>query len=124
MKYQWSWIVSLLFAIVITIFAIMNMNPVRVNFGFGAVQFPLVLVILGSALVGAIVSGFYALYKHFELKRTTRQQKEHIEQLEREVKKYRYHDKVVDTPIIETVDEAEGIEQQYDVMHNRKDDSV
>lgn len=118
MKYQWTWILSLLFAIIITIFAIINMNPVRVNFGFGSVQFPLVLVILGSAFIGSSVSGFYALFKHFELKRTTKEQSEYILQLERQVEKYEYDAQHVDRPVVEIV----GEEETTDIVHQRKEE--
>lgn len=72
MKFEWTWIISIVFAIIIAIFSVVNVDPVLVNYVFGAAEWPLVLVILGSALLGAAVSGFIALFRayktHHELK--------------------------------------------------------
>ena len=56
MKFQWNLLFGLLSAIVIAIFAIVNVEAVKVNYVFGEAQWPLVLIILCSALLGAVVS--------------------------------------------------------------------
>ncbi|MDN4607112.1 LapA family protein [Sporosarcina highlanderae] len=63
MKMQWSLIVSLLFAIIIALFAILNVESVRVNYLFGEANLPLILVILFTALLGAAISGFIAMFR-------------------------------------------------------------
>ena len=63
MKFQWNLLLGLLFAIIIALFAIFNIDAVRVNYIFGAAELPLVLVILFSALLGAMVSGFVAMFR-------------------------------------------------------------
>ncbi|MEK5039068.1 LapA family protein [Sporosarcina sp. FSL K6-3457] len=63
MKFQWSLLLGLLFAIIISLFAIFNIDAVRVNYIFGTAELPLVLVILFSALLGAAVSGFVAMFR-------------------------------------------------------------
>lgn len=65
MKFEWTWIVSILFAIIIAVFSVMNVDSVLVNYVFGVAEWPLVLVILGSALLGAAVSGFIALFRAY-----------------------------------------------------------
>lgn len=65
MKFQWTWIISIIFAIIIAIFSVVNVDSVRVNYVFGVAEWPLVLVILGSALLGAAVSGFVALFRMY-----------------------------------------------------------
>ena len=56
MKVQWTLVVGLLFAIIIAIFATANVSKVPVNYVFGEASWPLILVILGSVLVGFIIS--------------------------------------------------------------------
>ena len=63
MKFQWNLLLGLLFAIIIALFAIFNIEAVQVNYIFGKAQSPLVLVILCSALLGAMVSGFVAMFR-------------------------------------------------------------
>ena len=69
MKFQWNLLLGLLFAIIIAIFAVFNVDAVQVNYVFGKAQWPLVLVILGAALLGAMVSGFVAMFLSFQSSR-------------------------------------------------------
>lgn len=63
MKFQWELVLGLLFAVIIAVFAVVNVDPVQVNYIFGKAQWPLVLVILCSALLGAAISTFIAMFK-------------------------------------------------------------
>lgn len=63
MKIQWTLLVGLLFAIIVSAFAIVNVDSVPVNYIFGTTELPLILVILFSALLGAIISIFVAMFK-------------------------------------------------------------
>lgn len=69
MKFQWTWLLGLLFAIVIAVFSIVNVDAVPVNYVFGEAEWPLVLVILGSALLGAAISGVVAMFRTVILNR-------------------------------------------------------
>lgn len=69
MKFQWSLLVGLIFAIIIALFAVYNVEAVPVNYIFGTAQWPLILVILGFALLGALLSGTVAIYRSFKLSR-------------------------------------------------------
>ncbi|WP_321384015.1 lipopolysaccharide assembly protein LapA domain-containing protein [uncultured Enterococcus sp.] len=55
MKNQWRVIVGLLLVLVIVVFAVLNSQNVPVNFGFAKISGPLILIILGSAIIGALV---------------------------------------------------------------------
>ncbi|MBC1211624.1 DUF1049 domain-containing protein [Listeria booriae] len=55
MKVQWQVIVGIILAIVIAVFAITNVDGVEVNFLFAKAEWPLILVILGSVLVGCLI---------------------------------------------------------------------
>ncbi|MFC6170831.1 LapA family protein [Loigolactobacillus jiayinensis] len=56
MKNQWRLVLVLLLALVIVIFAILNVDPVTVNFAFGTAKWPLIIVIIVSLLLGALVT--------------------------------------------------------------------
>lgn len=72
MKFQWLVLLAFLFAVMITIFAVVNVDDVPVNFIFGEAEWPLVLVILVSALLGVLLSGAVALVKIFSLQKNIR----------------------------------------------------
>lgn len=78
MKQQWAIILSILFAILIAFFAVLNVESVRVNYLFGTAQLPLILIILFTAFLGAAISGFMAMLKSI---RTNRQ----INELKKEI---------------------------------------
>lgn len=69
MKFQWSLLFALIFAVVVAIFAVVNVDVVPVNFVFGTAQWPLILVILGSAFLGSLASGSAAIFRSFLLQR-------------------------------------------------------
>ena len=63
MKSQWMLVLGLIFALIIAVFAVFNVGKVPVDYVFGEAHWPLVLVILGSALLGALVSGFFTVFR-------------------------------------------------------------
>ncbi|AWB44140.1 DUF1049 domain-containing protein [Paenibacillus sp. CAA11] len=69
MKIQWSLIAALVFALITAIFAVINVNPVPVNLLFGSVSVPLILLILGCTLLGAIIVGSFGLYRGYHLQK-------------------------------------------------------
>lgn len=69
MKYQWLVLLGLLFAVIIAVFATVNVDPVPVNYVFGEAQWPLILVILASALLGFLLSGVVGIIRTFTLQR-------------------------------------------------------
>lgn len=78
MKFQWTLLLGLVLAIIVAWFAIVNVEPVPVNYVFGTAEWPLIIIILASALLGAAVSGFVSMF------RSILQQRK-IKRLEREV---------------------------------------
>jgi uncharacterized integral membrane protein len=69
MKLQWSLIFGLFFALLTAVFAVMNVDTVPVNFGFDVVSIPLILVILGCALIGGVVVGSYGIFRQYKLQK-------------------------------------------------------
>ncbi len=55
MKNQWRAIVGFILVFIIVIFSVLNTDSTAVNFGFVTVQWPLVLLILCSAVIGALI---------------------------------------------------------------------
>lgn len=60
MKNQWRIILGLILTLVIVIFAILNNQQVAINFGFTAIQAPLIIVIICAAFIGAVVIALVA----------------------------------------------------------------
>lgn len=59
---QFTYIIALLFALIVAAFALLNAQPVTVDFAFNEFQISLALVILISAAAGAIILGFLGLF--------------------------------------------------------------
>ena len=64
MKIQWTLVVGLIFAIIIAIFATVNVEKrSRLDYVFGEAHWPLILVILGSVLIGFIISFCFSAFR-------------------------------------------------------------
>ncbi|WP_284640948.1 LapA family protein [Paenibacillus silviterrae] len=72
MKAQVVLVCAFLFAIVTAMFAVINVESVRVNFLFTEAYIPLILVILGSTLLGGLIFGFIGLIRQYKLQRRIR----------------------------------------------------
>ncbi len=93
-----GWVRNLFLLVILIIsvfFFLQNTEQVAIRFGlspFRDYQFfeisnvPLFLVILCSVLLGILIGGLGNLYKHFQLKRTIRQNQKAIERLEKEIR--------------------------------------
>lgn len=55
MKNQWRVILGLVLVLLVVLFAVFNNQNVPVNFGFIKISGPLILIILGSAIIGALI---------------------------------------------------------------------
>lgn len=84
MKIQWSLFFTLVFALLVAVFAILNVEAVTVRYGFGTLKVSLVLVILFSALFGGVVVGFYGIFRQYALQRDIRHLQNRISTLEKE----------------------------------------
>ncbi len=98
-KVGWVKNLFLLAILIVSIFFFLqNMEEVVIRFGLSPIadyqffeisKIPLFLVILCSVLLGILIGGLGNLYKHFQLKRTIRQNQKAIERLEREIQSLR-----------------------------------
>ena len=100
-KGQSAWIIGLLFSIALATFAVMNVRPVYVDLVFYGTQLPLVIVILGSALLGTIVTGSFAWFRKMQARKYVEQLHEQIEtlnvQLEQERLRVVRQDEVIES---------------------------
>ena len=88
MKNQWRVIVGILLILVIVLFAVANNMTVPINFGFTTIQSPLILVIIGSALLGALILLLVSTSAMFR-------QKKELKQLRKELSDYRSNNEKV-----------------------------
>ncbi|TSB45690.1 LapA family protein [Alkalicoccobacillus porphyridii] len=67
MKGQTAFIIGIIAAIIIAVFAVINVEAVPVNYLFGTTNWPLILVILGSVFLGAAVAGALGMMRVVKL---------------------------------------------------------
>ncbi|PYZ98802.1 hypothetical protein CR205_09585 [Alteribacter lacisalsi] len=72
MRGQWGLITGIIVALLISIFAVINVDPVEVNYLVGQSDWPLVLVIIGSVLMGGMIVGGVGIYKIYSLQKQIR----------------------------------------------------
>lgn len=82
MKNQTYVILSIIFVIIISIFAVLNIDQVEVNYLFWSGSSPLVFVILFSVLLGGVLTTAVGSKKYLTLKRENKRLREMIRQLE------------------------------------------
>ncbi|MCO7126404.1 lipopolysaccharide assembly protein LapA domain-containing protein [Sporolactobacillus shoreicorticis] len=80
MKKQWRILLVLIFTLIIVLFSIANVETVGFSFLFGVVRLPLILVIIGSLLIGAVLIGLFTYS-------TIYKQRHRIGKLERELRR-------------------------------------
>lgn len=83
---QLKYILALLFALVVAIFALLNAQPVTVDFIFNEFQISLALVILVSAFAGAIILGFLGIFRQVKGSFKSREMNARIKKLEEQLK--------------------------------------
>ncbi|HEY8909108.1 MAG TPA: LapA family protein [Desulfosporosinus sp.] len=69
-------VLSLTFALLISIFALQNAAPVAIQLFWLTADVPLVLIILGSASIGALIMWLLAFWRELRLKRKARLMKQ------------------------------------------------
>jgi len=105
MKGQWTLIIALIFALVVAIFAVINVDPVAVNFLFGTAEWPLILVIISSVLMGGVIVASAGIFRMFLLQRR-------IKQLERENSKLiKENEELTSTQLIDFKETHESLEK-------------
>src|SRR5690625_7859535 len=78
-------ILTIIFIIIIAVFAVLNIESVEVTYFFWKVKSPLILIILFSVLLGVIVTTSVSMFKYIQLRRKNRELKQEIRSEERRV---------------------------------------
>lgn len=82
---QVTFIISLVFAIFIALFAVMNSGVVAINLFFSKFETSLAIVILGSAALGAIVVYLVGTFNKFKSSRKIKELEKKVVKLEGEL---------------------------------------
>lgn len=85
MKFQWTLLLGLAFALIVAVFAVINVDSVTVNYLFGQAKWPLILIILGSVLMGGIIVGSVGLFRMFVLQHEVKTLKKQNRSLEEQL---------------------------------------
>ncbi|UFT97887.1 DUF1049 domain-containing protein [Radiobacillus kanasensis] len=75
MKGQSYIITALIFALIVAIFAVINVEPVEVDYLFGTGNAPLILVILFSVLMGGLITASVGFVRILRLQRENKRLK-------------------------------------------------
>lgn len=81
MKGQSYVIFAIIFVIIVAIFAVINVEPVEVDYLFGTGEAPLIFVILFSVLMGGIITAAFGILRVFRLQRENKTLRKENEQL-------------------------------------------
>lgn len=65
MKKQWSMVGAIILFLGVAILSVLNVDPVPVNFGFAEVEWPLIIIIFASVLLGALIATLLSTYRAF-----------------------------------------------------------
>ncbi len=79
-------VLGLIFSLIIAIIALANNEAVTVSYIFGRVQVSLILLILGSAVTGALAMGLFSLFRSIRSAFAFRELRHQQETLQRKVK--------------------------------------
>lgn len=79
MKNQWRVMVGLVLVLIVVIFAVLNNQTVPVSFGFAKISGPLILIILGSAIIGALIGLLTSTTTMWKQKRQVKELKKEAE---------------------------------------------
>ncbi|MBO0441302.1 LapA family protein [Candidatus Enterococcus ikei] len=101
MKNQWRVVSGLVLVLIVVIFAVLNNQTVPVSFGFVEISGPLILIILGSAILGALIGLLTSTT-------TMWKQKKQVKELEKSIEIYKNDaDKL-------TQEEVEKVKRTYE----------
>ncbi|MGO2961859.1 MAG: lipopolysaccharide assembly protein LapA domain-containing protein [Carnobacterium maltaromaticum] len=86
MKNQWRLVVGIILVLIIVLFAIFNVDVVPVNFGFIKVDWPLIMIILGSLFIGAIATVLVSTSSSIQVKKELKKVKKELDDKDNQTK--------------------------------------
>jgi uncharacterized integral membrane protein len=87
MKNQRRFVLSLVLVLLVVIFALQNSQPVTVNALWAHFQWPLIIVIVGSLLLGALITLLLSASSIAAARKTTARLQEEVNRLRTQPKK-------------------------------------
>ncbi len=119
-------ILALVFSLIIAIVALANNEPVTVSYIFGRAEVSLILLILGSAFVGAMVMGLFALFRSIRSAFSFREMRRKNEDLQKQVKALEEEKIFLEAQLNKAVSvpEEEGKDQEEDIQVEAQPDET
>jgi len=100
MKGQTYVILGIIVLIIVSVFAVTNVEPVDVNYLFWTAESPLILVILFSVLMGGLITAAVGSIRIIHLQRENKIIKEKRDKFERLLKEHDLIDEQIERPEI------------------------
>lgn len=75
MKRQWSMIGAIVLFLLVAILSVLNVDRVPINFGFAEVEWPLIVIIFASVLLGALIATLLSTFKIYKDQRKEKREK-------------------------------------------------
>lgn len=122
LKRQWKVILGFILVLIIVIFAVLNNQEVPVNFGFTKIFSPLILIIIGSAIIGALVIFLTSSATMFQQKRQVKQLQKQIEDFETSNEEKLAEDKAIYQR--EKENEVAALKADYERLLSEKDNYI
>lgn len=122
MKKQWKVFLGFILVLVIVIFALSNSQEVPVNFLIKKIYLSLVLVIIGSALIGALVVLLTSGATFFQQRKEIKQLKESIQSYEANNEQKLAEEKASFQR--EQENEMAVLKANYEILLKEKDDAL
>lgn len=66
MKRQWNMVGAIVLFLVVAVLSVLNVDPVPMNFGFVTVEWPLIIIIFASVLLGALIATLLSTFKVYK----------------------------------------------------------
>lgn len=75
MKRQWSMIGAIVLFLLVAILSVLNVERVPINFGFAEFEWPLILIIFVSVLLGALIATLLSTFKIYKDQKKEKREK-------------------------------------------------
>lgn len=105
---QILFVLSLLFAILVALFAVMNSDPVTIKLLWKQYEFSQAIVILASAAIGAVIVAFLGLFSKIKSTFRIRELQGKIKKLEKNIEELKAN--IPEEKSIDLIDETGNVE--------------
>ncbi|MCD2255235.1 lipopolysaccharide assembly protein LapA domain-containing protein [Agrilactobacillus fermenti] len=115
MKKQRNFILGLIIAVILVVFALINQKQVQISFGFTIVKLPLILILFISILLGALVTYLFATMGNYNMKKQLKHLTTQIDDA----------DKIKQAAVAEAITTTtKKLDQQYQAELAKKDEKI